>query len=130
MKKEHKNEDERVEAEHKEAERVEAEHKEAMSVEAEHKKEAESVEADHKNEAERVEAECEKEAERVEAERKTEEEQKKVYLELCKENPVDKKQRKMDRELYLAISKTDTEGKDKGWLVSQKVWNIIWKKTI
>ena len=108
---EHKNEDERVEAECKEAEKMEAEHeKEAESVEAQCEKEAESVkaeckkeaerveaeckeadkvEAEHKNKAQRVEAEHEKEAERVEAERKTGEEHKKVYLELCKENPVD-----------------------------------------
>ena len=38
---EHKNEDERVEAECKEAERVEAEHKETERVEAESKKDAE-----------------------------------------------------------------------------------------
>ena len=50
----------------------------------------------------------------MEAERKTEEEHKKVYLVLCKENPVDKKQRKMDRELYLVISKKDTMSETEG----------------
>ena len=105
---------EMVEAECKEAERVEAEcKKEAERVEAECKKETERVEGEGKEakiveaeckEAEPVEAEC-KEAERVEAECKTEEEHKKVFSELCKENPVDKKQRNIDREMYLAISK-------------------------
>ena len=61
-----------------------------------------------------MEAEHEKEAERVEAEHKTEEEHKKVYLQLCKENPLDKKQRKMDRELYLVISKKDTVSENEG----------------
>ena len=134
----------------KEADRVEAEHrKEAERVEAECRKEAERVEAECKNEAERVEAECKEgermeaesieadrmeaentEADRVEAECKTEEEHKKVYLELCKENPVDKKQRKIDRELYLVISKKILCLKMKEKV---KVWNIIqkkWLKTI
>ena len=72
------------------------------------------MEAECIKESERVEAECEKEAERVEAECKTEKEHKKVYLELYKENPLDKKQRKMDRELYLAISKKDTVSENEG----------------
>ena len=50
----------------------------------------------------------------MEAECKTEEEHKKVYLELCKKIPVDKKQRKMDRELYLVISKKDTLSENEG----------------
>ena len=131
---EHK-EAERVEAEHKETERVEAECKETESVEAEHK-ETESVEAEHKKEAKRVKAECKKEAETVEAE-STETEMVEAECkteELCKENPVDKKQRKMDRELYLVISKKilclKMKEKVRNCLVFLKVSNVIQKQCL
>ena len=103
---------ERVEAECKETERVEAECKETEKVEAEHK-ETEKVEAECK-ETERVEAERKKEAEMVEAENTETVEAECKIEELYKENPVDKKERKMDRELYLMISKKDTVSENEG----------------
>ena len=89
-------------------EAAEAKKKEEEAAECKKKKEEE----EDKVKAEVEAAEVKKKEEEV-AECKTEEQDKKMYIQLCKEKPVEKQQVKLDRELYIAISKNDTEGKSR-----------------
>ena len=98
-----KEEEDRVKAE---VEAAEAKKKEEEAVERQKKKEEED-----EVKAEVEAAEVKKKEEEV-AEHKTEEQDKKMYIQLCKQKPVEK-QVKLDRELYIAISKNDTEGKSR-----------------
>ena len=99
-----KEEEDRVKAE---VEAAEAKKKEEEVAERQKKKEEDD---EVKTEVEAAEV---KKKEEVVAEHKTEEQDKKMYIQLYKEKPVEKQQVKLDRELYIAISKNDTEGKSR-----------------